>query len=382
MNAARVLQLITHLDAGGAQETVILLAAGLANHGFDVTVAAGPGGTERPRLTGRGIRVDTVATLRRDVSPPADVRALFEIAALVRAGGFDVVHTHSSKAGVLGRLAARRCGVRAIVHTSHGLPVNPDMSGPERAVLTAAERVAARACDRVVAVSRATAAELVSLRLARPGRIVVIPSGVELPPPTTAEQRAAARAALGLPPDCVAAGWIGRYFAQKRPDLVVAAARRIVDSVERAHVVLAGDGPLLEQARATAAGHPRIHFAGYVRDIAAVYAAIDVMLLASAWEGLPRTVLEALGAGVPVVSTDVSGVSEVVSDGINGALAPPGRWEELAEAAISILTDDTARAEMAAAARAGVGRTYSAAHTVAATAALYDELLSARPRPA
>lgn len=381
MPRPRVLLVVTHLDPGGAQETVILLAEGLPAHGYDVTVAARPG-AEEGRIRASGAEVVRLEHLYRPVAPARDARAYRELRHLLR-GGFDVVHTHSSKAGVLGRVAARSAGVSAIVHTSHGLPVTPDMGRATRTILIGAERVAARACDSVVAVSRATARELTELRIARPEQIVVIPSGVDLARFADPMERAAAKAALGVDPAAPVAGWIGRHFEQKRPEQVVAAALEVLSQVPGAVFVMAGDGPLLEQSRAAAAGEPRIRILGHRSDVETVYAALDVMLLASAWEGLPRTVLEAHAAGVPVVSTDVSGVGEVVAEGVTGFLAPSGDWRTLAERTATILRDPARREAMGRAAKARVDDFYSAAHTTRATAELYDSILSrksSRPR--
>lgn len=369
-----MLLVVTHLDPGGAQETVILLAEGLPDAGFDVTVAARPG-AEEERVRASGAEVVRLQHLYRPVSPLRDARAYGEMRHLLRRG-FDVVHTHSSKAGVLGRVAARRAGVPAIVHTSHGLPVTPDMGRATRAILIGAERVAARACDSVVAVSRATARELTELRIARPEQIVVIPSGVDVSRFARPIDRREAKTALGVDPGAPVAGWIGRHFEQKRPEQVVAAARAIVAQVPDAVFVMAGDGPLLEASRTAAAGEPRIRILGHRGDVETVYAALDVMLLASAWEGLPRTVLEAHAAGVPVVSTDVSGVGEVVAEGVTGHLAPAGDWRTLAQRTAAILRDPARREEMGRAAKARVDDFYSAAYTTRATAELYDSILS------
>jgi glycosyltransferase involved in cell wall biosynthesis len=372
----RVLLLITHLEPGGAQETVVLLAERLPGLGFDVTVASAPGGVYEQRIRDAGARIVSLTDLVRPISPVRDARALLAVDRLVRRGRFDVVHTHSSKAGIIGRLAARRAHVPAIVHTSHGLPVNPDMPPIERGILLAAERLAARACHRVVAVSEATARELHDLRLARNGQTAVIPSGVHIPngslPP-----RAQARAALGVEGDSgPVVGWVGRHFPQKRPELVVRASRRLLDRRPDAQVVLVGDGPLLERTRSQADGEPRIKVLGHRGDIDNVYAAMDVFMLASAWEGLPRTVLEAQAAGVPVVSTRVSGIPEVVHHGRTGLLVEPGDWRGLADAAIRILDDEGLRRSMADAARRTVTEDYSAGRTAEATAELYRSVLT------
>ena len=163
---------------------------------------------------------------------------------MIRDGGFDVVHTHSSKAGVLGRIVARRAKVPVIVHTSHGLPVTPDMSGAERGLLLAAERRAAGASDRIVAVSHATADELVALRLARPEQIAIIPSGIDVDRFRNLPFREEARRSFGISTDGPVAGWVGRHFPQKRPEVVLEVARRVVRAMpEASFLMVATDRP-------------------------------------------------------------------------------------------------------------------------------------------
>lgn len=373
MTRPRVLLLITHLDPGGAQETVLLLARGLPAYGFDVVVAGRPG-TETVRLEESGVRYIPVEELFRPVSIRQDAQAFRAIHRILRDENVDIVHTHSSKAGVLGRIAARLHRVPAIVHTSHGLPINPDMARGQRAVLLMAERASARASHKIVAVSHSTGRELRELKLARPEQIVVIPSGVDIERFASAD-RNEARRLLGAPHDGLVVGWVGRHFDQKRPQHIVEVARRVIQRIPRSVFILIGDGPLLEDTRAAAGGEPRIHVLGHRSDVAQLYVGFDVFLLASAWEGLPRTVLEAQAAGVPVVATDVNGVREAVRHGETGLLVPLGEIDGLAEQVCRLLEDDTERARFSVAAREGIRIDFSEKFTVEATAQLYRDLL-------
>jgi glycosyltransferase involved in cell wall biosynthesis len=371
----KILQLITHLEAGGAQETVVLLVEGLCQRGYDVTVGSHLGGPVEQRLQLAGAPLVHVPHMVRPVSPVDDTRAYRELGRLFVEGEYDVVHTHSSKAGVLGRLAARRAKVPAIVHTSHGLPINPDMSTIERRVLLAAERTAARSSDRIVAVSNATADELIELRLARREQIAVIPSGIDIDRFRNAPSREEARRAFGIPIDGLVVGWVGRHFPQKRPDLVLRVARRVVRQVPEAHLLMVGDGPSFGEALASTAHEERIHVVGFREDVETAYAAMDVFLLASAWEGLPRTVLEAGATGVPVVATDVSGVSEVVRDRRTGRLCSPDDVDALARGVLWVLDDDARRNELGIAIASLVGTRYSNDHTVDASIELYCDAI-------
>ena len=374
MTRSRVLLLITHLDPGGAQETVLLLARGLPSHGFDVVVAGRPG-VETVRLEESGIRYIPVEDLFRPVSLRKDAQAFRAIHRILRDENVDIVHTHSSKAGVLGRIAARLHRVPGIVHTSHGLPVNPDMARGQRAVLLMAERASARASHKIVAVSRSTERELLDLKLARREQLVVIPSGVDIERFASAD-RTEARRLLGVPDDALVVGWVGRHFDQKRPGHIVEVARRVIQRIPRSIFILIGDGPLLEETRAAAAGEPRIRVLGHRSDVAQLYVGFDVFLLASAWEGLPRTVLEAQAAGVPVVATDVNGVREAVRHGATGLLVPLGHIDGLSEQVCRLLEDDAERTRFSVAAREGIRTDFSERFTVEATAKLYRDLLA------
>ncbi|HWC14342.1 MAG TPA: glycosyltransferase family 4 protein [Actinomycetota bacterium] len=378
MNRPRVLQLITHLDPGGAQETVILLAKGLPARGFDVVVAGRPG-SEAVRLTEAGITYIPVDELFRPISLGKDARAFRAIHGILRDQQVDVVHTHSSKAGVIGRISARLHRVPAIVHTSHGLPINPDMGRGQRIALLMAERASARVSHRVIAVSRATSRELLHLKLARSEQIEIIPSGVAIGRFASAD-RAEARRLLELPDDALVVGWVGRHFEQKRPQHVIEVARRVVERVPRAMFVLIGDGPLLERSRAAASGDRRIRVVGHRSDVDRLYAAFDLFLLASAWEGLPRTVLEAQAAGVPVVATDVNGVREAVRPGETGYLAPAGDIDQLAERVSRLLENGEERVRLSENAKRTIDAEYSEEHTIAATARLYEDLLTTTTR--
>ena len=368
----KVLILITHFSPGGAQDTVTALASALPGSGFDVHIATGLGAASGPELAQEAA---VVPHLVRPLRPVADLRAFGEISRLVAAGRFDIVHTHSSKAGVLGRVAAARHRVRGIVHTSHGLPINPDMGRIQYNVLRAAERAATRACHRVIAVSRSTGDELARLGICPPEKITVIPSGVPIPPAWT-PRRAGVRTELGVAPDSFVVGWVGRHFPQKRPDLIVRTARDVLDQVPDATFLLAGDGPLLDATAAAAADEPRIKILGHRENIEEIYEAMDVLLLASAWEGLPRTVLEALARGIPAVSTDVGGVTEVLRHGENGFVVPSGDTRGLAEALIALARDPVTLERMGSAARAAMSDAYSEDQMIESHIRLYEELLA------
>lgn len=373
----RVLHVITHLGRGGATDNTLLTVAGLDRSRYRVDLAAGPGEME---AEARAVadRLFLLPGLVRALGRPADLRAA---AALWRlAGHYDVVHTHTAKAGVLGRFAARARRVPAVLHTIHGFPVHPGMSWAARRALLTVERLAARCSDRVIAVCDANAREALALGIAAPEQIAVVVSGV----PTrtvVAGDRARGRAALGLPEQVPVVGTITRLMEQKAPLDFVAAAHRIVATDAAAHVLVVGDGPLRAEVEHAVAGEPRIHLLGFRDDVPDLLAAIDVVVFSSLWEGLGRALTEAVLAAKPVVATAVNGVPDLVVDGTNGHLVAPGRPDLLAERALALLGLPDRGASLGAAGAARIRRRFDVAEMVAGIDALYSETLRRPARP-
>jgi glycosyltransferase involved in cell wall biosynthesis len=374
----RVLHVITHLDQGGATDNTLLTVAGLDRSRYRVDLAAGPGDLEA-KARAAADRLFLLPGLARALGRPADLRAA---AALWRlAAGYDIVHTHTAKAGVLGRFAARARKVPAVVHTIHAFPVYPGMTWPVRRALLAVERLAARCADRIIAVCDANAREAQALGIATPEQLAVVVSGV----PTAAlvaGDRARGRAVLGLPEGAPVVGTVTRFMEQKAPLDFVAAARRIVAAEPAAHVLVVGDGPLRAEVERAAAGEPRIHLLGFRDDVPDLLAASDVLAFSSRWEGLGRALTEAVLAARPVVATAVNGVPDLVVDGATGHLVPPGRPDLLAERTLAVLGLPDRGAPLGAAGAARIAGRFDVSSMVAGIEALYREALAGPSRRA
>jgi glycosyltransferase involved in cell wall biosynthesis len=374
----RVLHVITHLGRGGATDNTLLTVARLDRSRYQVDLAAGPGDLEAEARAAAD-RLFLLPGLARALGRPADLRAA---AALWRlAAGYDIVHTHTAKAGVLGRFAARARKVPAVVHTIHAFPVNPGMSWPARQTLLAVERLAARCADRVIAVCDANASEALALGIAAPEQLAVVVSGVPAAA-SVAGDRARGRAALGLPEDAPVVGTVTRFMEQKAPLDFVVAARRIVAADPAAHVLVVGDGPLRAEVERAAAGEPRIHLLGFRDDVPNLLAASDVLAFSSLWEGLGRALTEAVLAAKPVVATAVNGVPDLVVDGTNGYLVPPRRPDLLAERTLAVLGLPDRGASLGAAGAARIAGRFDVTEMVAGIDALYREALGEPSRPA
>lgn len=367
----KVLHVITWMDAGGAQAHVLDLVRA-DDPGLDVAVASGsnhgdPGPLE-PEFSSPG-SLYRLGHLRRELSI-RDVAAIREIRALIRRLQPDVVHTHSSKAGVLGRLATIGLPVKT-VHNVHGWSFSP-MTGARRRAVIVLERLLARATDVLVTVSHADAAVARSNKI-RPRRwIEVIRSGIEL-----GAFRAAAHPAERLQTAAPVIGTVGRVATQKDPITaleVFAGVRRTLPDA-RFHWI--GDGPLREdverRARKLGLGSSFMVL-GHVDDVPSKLASLDVFLLCSRWEGLPRGLVEAMACEVPVVASAVDGVPDVVVDGVTGRLVSSGDIPGLTRAVIDTVRDPAFACTMATNA-VGQLDEFSVEETRRRTAALYRSLV-------
>jgi glycosyltransferase involved in cell wall biosynthesis len=373
---ARVLHVITHLDHGGAQDNTLLTVAGLDRRRYRVDLVGGPGALEE-QARDSADRCLVLPYLRRSLLSLGDLQAA--VALWRQVDGYDVVHTHGSKAGVLGRLVARMRRVPAVVHTIHGFPVHDYMSRRRRQVLLAIERAAARCTDRIVCVCDANVREALMLGIARPEQVRVVVSGV--PGDLVRSGRGdRVRRELGIPAGCPVVGTVTRLMEQKAPLDFVAAARRVVQAVPDAHVLLVGDGPLRDQVAAAAAGVPRLYVLGFRADVPDVLAAVDVVAFSSLWEGLGRALTEAVLAGRPVVATAVNGVPDLLVDGETGYLTRAGRPDELAARILDMLALPDRGAAMGAAGAARLAGRFDVDQMLSGLDAVYQEVLRERRR--
>jgi len=308
-----------------------------------------------------GLDVMRVPSLVPELSPGRDRAALDTLTRLLGTSGYDVVHTHSAKAGALGRLAAHRAGVGRIVHTLHGFPFHEFQSAARRGAYVRIERWLGRRTHAFLAVGSAVAAEAIRRRIAAPDRIRTIPPVVD--PIVVAPGQAArglARRRLELPTGVRLVGTVGRVDYQKAPEHWIDALASI--NCPDVWGIWIGDGPLRGEllARAHQRGlGERFRLLGHRDDVAELLPALDVFALASRYEGLPCALVEAIMAGVPAVATAVNAVPDLVVPGETGLLVPPQAPELLGRAMRYLLDQPHEAARMAAAARERVGEQYT-----------------------
>jgi len=379
----RVLHLITRLDLGGAQQNTLSCVERHDRERFEVALLAGSGGElDDQAVDIPGARVDLVPWLRHPIAPLHDLAAVARLAVVLRRRRPDVVHTHSSKAGILGRLGARLAGVPCVVHTVHGWSFNDEQSPAARALYVALERVAARLTDRLLVVSESDRRKGTTLGIGNPERYRVVRSGIDAGLyRTPARPREHVRRELGFGPGDVVVGTLACLKPQKAPLDFVEAARLARARDPRLRFFIAGDGPERKavEARIAAAGlAEHVKLLGWRRDATDLLHAMDLFLLTSRFEGLPRAVLQAMAAGVAVVATEVDGTPEVVREGETGVLIPPARPEIAARRVVELGADPALRERLAACARARLGAEFDVGRMVRRLEREYLDVLSLR----
>jgi len=357
---------VTRLQAGAGG---VALRGALAVDPEDYGVTIVAGGTDGTadadgsgdQLLGHaaaaGLPVVRVPELVSPISPRRDARALRLLTEHLADVGYDVVHTHSAKAGALGRLAAERAGTPRVVHTFHGFPFHEFQSRGRRAGYIAVERYLARRTDVFLAVGGAVAAEAVRRGIAAPDRVRVINPAISGPAsPASPADRAVARRRLAVPVGCTVVGTVGRVDYQKAPESFVDALAEL-DRPD-VYAVWIGDGPLrrdLERRVDRRGLRDRFRCVGHRDDVPGLLPGLDVFVMASRYEGLPCAVAEAMTAGLPVVATAVNAVPDVVLPGETGLLASPQQPQQLAAAIRYMLDEPIEAARMAAAGQRLIG---------------------------
>jgi len=380
----RVLHVITRMVVGGAQENTLLTATRLDAARYDVTLASGPTtgpeGTLEPRIPG-DLRFVRVPELVRDPHPIKDPVALARLYGLMRTGRFDIVHTHTTKAGLLGRIAAACARVPVVVHTPHGHAFHNYLGARGSTALQAVERLLAVRTARVICLTEAERDDHLKLRIGPPDKFCVVHSGVDLE-----RFRAAGgspertRRALGLPPNAPLVGCVARLVPVKGVHHLLDAVPAVRAAVPGAMVVFVGDGPLRAGLEATAAARHLdggVRFLGLRDDVAELLPLFDVVVLPSLNEGMGRAAVEALAAGRPVVGSRISGIQNVVTDGETGLLVPPADPAALADAIVRCLRDPELRRKFGERARQSVSG-YGIDAMVEQIDRLYAALLTGR----
>lgn len=336
----KILHVITRMVHGGAQLNTLMCALEQARRGHEVTLVTGTEtgseGSLLERARGQNFRLIEMPALVRNLNPRLDWQAFRELYRLL-GEGFDVVHTHTSKAGILGRWAARLRRMPVIVHTPHGHVFHGYFSTYKEKIFAIAERCTSWTCQRQIMLTQGDLRDHVAEKIGPPDHFVVIPSGVELSAFSPAKR---SPAEFGLPTDKVLLGTVLRLVPVKGIFDLVAAFAEVQRSFPGCHLVFAGDGPLrvaLAERIAELGLQDCVTMLGHVDPVAPFLQALDVFVLPSHNEGMGRVVVEAMASGLPIVATRIGGLPDLVEEGVNGHLAAPKQPQELAQALLKLL---------------------------------------------
>lgn len=373
----RVLQVVRPA-AGGMKGHVLQLSVGLRAHGFECEIAC-PGDSD---LVHDALEANVVVhpvPIVGPLNPLRDPFAIVSLAEVIRERRPSLVHAHGSKAGLIARMAVLLAGRVPTVVTVHNQVLYGGISPLMRWVYIAMERRLARRTARIITVSEALRREMLDVFTLDPKMVTTVYNGLDLKPFLSGSDRTRARDRHGIPPTALAIGLAARFAPQKALDALVEAAVPVLGRHPDAWLVLAGSGPLLEfvQTRARASSvRDRILFPGLETDMPGFLSALDIYASAAIAEGLGLGTIEAMAAGLPVVSTTAGGTPEVVDDGVTGLLVEPGKADRLTEALLRLAKDPALRRRMGEAGRARALERFTEERMLEGTAEVYREVLA------
>jgi glycosyltransferase involved in cell wall biosynthesis len=348
----KILRIVSRLAVGGCTYHAIILTAHQDRQIFDCMLVRGTEGkTEGSMLEfahRKGISsVHHIPELGREISLKNDIIAFWKLLRLIRREKPDIVDTHQSKAGALGRLAALLAGTKVIIHTFHGHVFYDFFGKAKTNLFVLIERLLTRCSSLLVAVSDTVRKELLAFKICSPEKVVTVPPGLELDKYLSIDGfHGKLRKELGLNEREILVANVSRLVPGKGHGYLFQSIKLLADSAPEAHFVIAGDGELrgeLGESVRRMSLDDRVHFLGFRNDMENIYADSDIIVFPSLAEGLPLAIVEALASERPVVTTDVGGISELVGDGECGFVVPPKDPKALAQALLKLIRDENLR---------------------------------------
>ena len=391
----KIIHIITRLDMGGSAQNTLLTALNHDPNRYRVMLIKGSGGesamTEeenqlvKDRLADaqkKGLEVINIPSLVRRISPLNDLIALISIFQLLHQSKPDIVHTHTSKAGMLGRLAAWMARSPIIIHTPHGHVFYGHFPRWLSRIFLHIEKLLGKITHHQIALTPQECNDYLDLGVSTPSNTSVIHSGVDIHQFSKgAKQRTKKRKELGIPPDSLAIGYVGWLIPIKGVTYLISAMARVLEKYPTSLLVLVGKGDgkgeeevkLKEQVERTGL-RDKVRFLGWRSDVSEIMGCFDIFVLPSLNEGMGRVLVEAMAAGLPIVASRVGGIPDLVKDGQNGLLVPPEDASALEKAICGLLADKKKRKRMGKPGKK-ICRQYSAEAMVEQIDDLYAELL-------
>lgn len=375
-----VLQVITKLELGGAQKITLELLRRLDRSKYRLFLATSSRGILTEEIS-RIPEIDAhlIPTLKPQISLFNDFKTLLNLFHYIKRNRIDIVHTHSSKAGILGRWAAKFARVPVVVHSVHGWSFHKWQNYFLKRFYIFLERLAANVTDKLVLVSKSDIRKGESAGIATNGKYALIPYGIQTEKFTNNRvDHKKKKKELGLDPDSPLVGMVACLKPQKAPQDFIKAASLVVKVFPGVKFLLVGDGLLRSKIERLIDGlklKDSVVLAGWRRDIPEIMSILDIFVLSSLWEGLPVVFLEAMATGLPIVATAVDGNCELVKDGINGFLIPPKDYRLLAQRIITLLKEKERARSMGQAGQRMLIDSFSVGYMVSRIENVYDGLI-------
>ena len=374
-----VLHIITHLPIGGAQDNTLITVERLDRRKFEVSLMCSPEGEWLERATKiKALNFIFVEELARKIRFVKDFIAFLKICSTIKNAKYDIVHTHSSKPGVLGRLAAKLAGAPIIIHTIHGFPFHDFMNSMTKRFYIGIERLLSRISDKIVTVSKLNLEKAVDLRLEKRSKFVNIYSGIDFGKFDVKIDAERKKKELGIFNGEKIVGMVGRLSEQKAPLDFVKAIPEVLKARSDVRFVIVGDGELKQKTLDLSKKlnvDSKLMVLGFREDVPELLQTFDVFVLTSLWEGLGRSLTEAMYTGRSVVATNVEGVPELVNTGKTGVLVEPKDVKAIAKGIIHFLDDEKSAEKMGEAAAESIHADFTADAMVKNLEKLYEDLV-------
>lgn len=375
----RILHIITNLAVGGAQDNMLMTLEKLNRQKYEAGLITSSEGEWLPRARGiKNLHLIFVDSFKRNINPIKDLVTLYRIYSKIKKGGYAIVQTHTSKAGVLGRVAARLAGVPIILHMHHGLNFHDYLNPVLRFIFFKLERFLSNISDKLIMVSQLNLQKALTAGLAPPDKFVNIYNGIDFEKFDVQIDIKAKRKGIGIFGSEKIVGTVGRLCPQKAPQDLIGAIPRILNARKDVIFLFVGDGELLPQMQSLSKKlgvDSHVKFLGNREDVPELLHIMDVFVLTSLWEGMPRSLTEAMYCARPVVATAVDGTPELVTNAENGILVQPKDIEALSQEILTLLNDTAKANQMGEAARKRVAESFAIEKMVGDIEQVYDELL-------
>jgi glycosyltransferase involved in cell wall biosynthesis len=380
MPLIKVLHIHTLPIISGSGLNTYLSMKGMNKAAYNVDLACAPGGKLIDLVQGQGMKVIPFKNLVQPLRPVKDALILNDLIRFLKRERYHIVHTHNSKAGFVGRLAAKLAGVPVIVHTVHGFAFHDQEPAWRRMLFRNLERFASHWCDRMIFISQPLIEWAMQERIVDPQKVLKVYSGIDLAHfhPVTEDEKKSIRRKWGIREESAVVGVVSKLWAGKGHEILIQAFKELKEEINDAVLAIVGEGYLhgklvnLVQRLGLA---DDVIFTGFQTDVSEIMATFDVAVLPSLFEGMGRVVLEAMAMEKPVVASRVGGIPDLVHDGVNGILIPPGSVEELRSSLVRTLRNPVMAREMGKQGRRRINAEFSAATMVQSVERVYHELL-------